>query len=81
MIGSFPAVIGMEDPSRGEVALAFVELVDGATFDSGALRSWCRESLAGYKVPRDIRHVEALPRNPTGKVMRRALSAETVGVA
>lgn len=75
------AVIGMEDPSRGEVALAFVELVDGATFDSGALRSWCRESLAGYKVPRDIRHVEALPRNPTGKVMRRALSAETVGVA
>ncbi|MDG2422482.1 MAG: AMP-binding protein [Phycisphaerales bacterium] len=75
------AVIGMEDPSRGEVALAFVEMIEGAQFDAGALRSWCRESLAGYKVPREIRHVDALPRNPTGKVMRRSLSAETAGVS
>ena len=71
------AVIGVADPSRGETALAFVEIVDGATFDAGELRAWCRESLAGYKVPREIRHLEALPRNPVGKVMRRKLTPET----
>ena len=68
------AVIGMHDPGRGEVALAFVELEEGATFDDRKLRSHCRESLAQYKVPRDIRLVEQLPRNPTGKIMRRELN-------
>ncbi|MDG2095602.1 MAG: hypothetical protein P8J89_10065 [Phycisphaerales bacterium] len=75
------AVIGVTDPSRGEVPLAFIETVDGAQFDAGALRSWCRESLAGYKVPREIRRLEALPKNPTGKVLRRALSSDTEGVS
>ncbi|HMN95962.1 MAG TPA: AMP-binding protein [Phycisphaerales bacterium] len=69
------AVIGMQDGSRGEVPLAFVELVEGAAFDEAALRSHCRARLAGYKVPREIRVVEALPRNPTGKIMRRLLKA------
>src|SRR5690606_39174132 len=67
------AVIGMEDPSRGEVALAFVELAEDAEFDEGALRSHCRERLSQYKVPREIRVIEELPRNPTGKIMRREL--------
>jgi long-chain acyl-CoA synthetase len=71
------AVIGMTDPSRGEVPLAFVELAEDADFDETALRSHCRELLAQYKVPREIRLLEKLPRNPTGKIMRRALSAET----
>ncbi|MBU3729763.1 MAG: long-chain fatty acid--CoA ligase, partial [Phycisphaerales bacterium] len=69
------AVIGAPDASRGEVALAFVELKEGAAFDETALRSWCRHHLAQFKVPREIRLVEALPRNPTGKIMRRALKA------
>ncbi|MCA9295318.1 MAG: AMP-binding protein, partial [Phycisphaerales bacterium] len=71
------AVIGVQDDSRGEVPLAFVELVDDATFDETALRSHCRSGLAQYKVPRDIRVVEALPRNATGKILRRQLSADT----
>jgi long-chain acyl-CoA synthetase len=70
------AVIGMHDTMRGEVALAFVELKEGATFDEAALKSWCREHIAGFKVPRDIRLVKELPRNPTGKIMRRKLSAD-----
>jgi len=70
------AVIGMQDESRGEVPLAFVELLDEATFDETALRSHCREGLAQYKVPREIRHVEALPRNATGKILRRELRAQ-----
>ena len=67
------AVIGLMDESRGEVPVAFVELNEGATFDEKALRSFCRERLAQFKVPRDIRHIEKLPRNPTGKIMRREL--------
>jgi len=71
------AVIGVQDPSRGELPLAFVELVEGATFDETALRSYCREHLAPFKVPREIRLLAQLPRNPTGKIMRRGLTAET----
>ena len=71
------AVIGVPDPSRGEVALAFVEMVDGADFDATALRAHCRDSIAQFKVPREIRLVKELPRNPTGKIVRRKLSSET----
>jgi long-chain acyl-CoA synthetase len=66
-------VIGKMDPMRGELPVAFVELREGATFDESALRTWCRKSLAGYKVPDEFRVMEALPRNPTGKIMRREL--------
>ncbi|MEM7229583.1 MAG: AMP-binding protein [Planctomycetota bacterium] len=71
------AVIGIQDDSRGEVALAFIELAEDCEFDETGIRSHCREQLAQYKVPRDVRVVEALPRNPTGKILRRELSAET----
>ncbi len=66
-------VVGSQDPMRGEVPLAFVEMNEGVEFDERALIGWCRERLAGYKVPRGVRVLEALPRNPTGKVMRREL--------
>ncbi|MBY0111847.1 MAG: AMP-binding protein [Phycisphaerales bacterium] len=66
-------VVGLMDPVRGELPLAFVEMRDGAAFDRQALITHCRGSLAGYKVPTDIRVMEALPRNATGKVMRREL--------
>ncbi len=75
------AVVGMVDPSRGEVPLAFIELEEGATFDETALRSHCRENLAQFTVPREIRVLDELPRNPTGKIMRRQLSAETPSAA
>ncbi len=66
-------VVGMQDPMRGEVPIAFVEVREGEAFDEKALLMWCRERLAGYKVPGEIRLLEQLPRNPTGKVMRREL--------
>jgi long-chain acyl-CoA synthetase len=72
-------VIGMQDESRGEVALAFVELKEGAEFDETELRSFCRQRLAQFKVPREIRALERLPRNPTGKLMRGELTAHTKG--
>jgi len=68
------AVIGMTDPMRGEVPVAFVELEEGATFDERSILALCRDQLAGYKVPRDVRVLDALPRNPTGKIQRRQLN-------
>lgn len=69
------AVIGKNDDLRGEIPIAFVELHEGQRFDETALRTHCRDRLAGYKVPREIRHIDALPRNPTGKILRRNLKA------
>jgi long-chain acyl-CoA synthetase len=53
--------------------MAFVELKEGQSTDERALMIWCRDNLAGYKVPTAIRVVKELPRNPTGKIMRREL--------
>jgi long-chain acyl-CoA synthetase len=68
------AVVGLHDPSRGEVPVCFVELHEGQAWDEPAVRAFVREALPPYKVPREFRVLEALPRNPTGKIMRRALS-------
>lgn len=75
------AVIGQRDDVRGEVPIAFVELAgdgddEAADFDESAVRSFARDRLAGYKVPRVIRVVKQLPRSGTGKILRRELSAE-----
>ncbi len=69
------AVIGVRDEVRGELPWAWVEMKEGWVFDEPALRSWCREHLAGYKVPREIRVIESLPRNGMGKIQRRSLRA------
>jgi len=62
-------------PTRGEEIVAFVQPEEGTPPEPAALKSWCKERLAGYKVPREIRIIDALPRNPTGKIMRRELRA------
>ncbi|MEM9883808.1 MAG: AMP-binding protein, partial [Planctomycetota bacterium] len=67
------AVIGRPDESRGEIPVAFVELEEGAAFDADELRRFCRDGVAPFKVPKEIHHLDELPRNPTGKIMRRAL--------
>ncbi len=67
-------VVGEKDDLRGETVVAFVEAEEGCQPDPEALRAWCRERLAGYKVPRRVIVVDELPRNPTGKVLRRALA-------
>ncbi len=73
------AVVGMHDDLRGELPLAFVALEEDAACSETDLRSWCRERLAAYKVPREIRRLSELPRNPTGKILRRQLTGQTPG--
>jgi long-chain acyl-CoA synthetase len=70
---SAAGVCGIQDPIRGEVVVGFVELEEGLNATPEELRTWCREHLAGYKCPREVHIVSELPRNPTGKIMRREL--------
>lgn len=67
------AVVGVEDPEWGERVRAFVVVRAGSTLAPEALRAWTRERLAGAKVPRDFVFLDSLPRNPTGKVLKREL--------
>ena len=60
------AVVGMPDPARGELPVAFVEC--SGELDCEALALHLRERLASFKVPKEIRIVEALPRNAMGKI-------------
>src|SRR5690606_12010037 len=63
------AVAGVAHTVLGEDVGAWVVLAPGATADADELRSWCAERLSDYKVPRRWTFVDALPRNPTGKVV------------
>lgn len=65
-------VLAMADRARGEVVRA-VLVARGAQPTVGELRRWCRERLAGYKVPRAWEFREELPRSPFGKVLRSLL--------
>ncbi len=67
------AVVGVEDPEWGERVRAFIVAKPGTSLDDAALRLWTRERLAGPKVPRDFILVDGLPRNPTGKILKREL--------
>ena len=67
------AVIGVEDPEWGERVRAFVVRRPGHSVEEGELKTWTRERLAGPKVPRDFVFLDVLPRNPTGKVLKREL--------
>jgi len=65
------AVIGVPSPGGGERVAAAVTLRPGVALDEDALRDYCRERLAGYKVPRQIVVMDDLPRSMLGKVLRK----------
>jgi long-chain acyl-CoA synthetase len=70
------AVIGVPNDEFGEEVKAIVALVDGVVADASleeTLRAYCREQLAGYKVPRSIEFVDELPTTGTGKVQKAKL--------
>jgi fatty-acyl-CoA synthase len=67
------AVIGVPDPTWGEVGLALVVPRPGRQVDAERVINHCRERLARYKVPRRVRTVESLPLSPQGKVLKKEL--------
>jgi long-chain acyl-CoA synthetase len=67
------AVIGVPDERWGERLCAFVVPRDAARVDGEALEQFCREAMAAYKVPREYRFIGALPRNASGKVLKKEL--------
>jgi acyl-CoA synthetase (AMP-forming)/AMP-acid ligase II len=69
------AVVGMADPRLGEVGRAFVVLRPGFVLAAEDVLAFCRERLANYKVPRRVEFRGELPRNPSGKVLKRQLKA------
>ena len=67
------AVFGIPDEKWGESVKAVVELSAGQQTSPEELVAWCREKLAHYKCPRSVDIMEVLPRNPTGKLLKRDL--------
>ncbi|WP_326929371.1 AMP-binding protein [Amycolatopsis orientalis] len=67
------AVIGVDDDRMGSAGRAYVTLRDGAGLDAEALREYCRERLANFKVPREFVAIDELPRNASGKIVKREL--------
>jgi fatty-acyl-CoA synthase len=67
------ACVGVPDEQFGQRLRAFVALRDGGEVTEEALQEHVRDNLARYKVPREVLFVDELPRNPTGKVLKREL--------
>ena len=82
VISEHPAVMevgvaGVPDSVKGEVTKAWVVLKPGATATEDEMRAYCRERLAPYKVPAKVEFRKELPKTMVGKVLRRALVAES----
>jgi acyl-CoA synthetase (AMP-forming)/AMP-acid ligase II len=67
------AVIGVPDERWGEAVKAVVVKKSGAGVTAGELLTWARDRIAGYKLPKSVDFIDALPRNPTGKILKREL--------
>jgi fatty-acyl-CoA synthase/long-chain acyl-CoA synthetase len=67
------AVFGIPDEEWGEAVHAVVSTYDGADLDEAAVQAFCREHLAGYKVPRSFSRMDEIPRSASGKILKRTL--------
>ena len=84
LISGHPEVVeatalGVEDKEWGHRLRAFVVKTDGASIDEDDIKTYVKENLARYKVPREVVFLDELPRNPTGKILKRELREISVG--
>jgi long-chain acyl-CoA synthetase len=70
------AVVGEPHESHGEIPVAHVVAAEGADLDAGSVRAWCREHLGQHEVPRRVVFRAALPKNASGKILKRELRRE-----
>jgi len=73
------AAIGVDDEKFGQRLKAFVVLCDGENLSEDDVKGYVKDNLANYKVPREVVFLDELPRNPTGKVLKRELAEEDGG--
>jgi fatty-acyl-CoA synthase len=73
------AAIGVDDEKFGQRLKAFVVLQDGAKLSEDDIKGYVKDNLANYKVPREVVFLDELPRNPTGKVLKRELAEHGEG--
>ena len=74
------AVFGVDDEQFGQRLKAVVVTKDGAALSEDEVKKYVKSNLAGYKVPRDVEFIDELPRNATGKVLKRELREEKADV-
>ncbi|EGO65888.1 class I adenylate-forming enzyme family protein [Acetonema longum] len=67
------AVVGQADELRGQAVCAYIVMAPDQAFDKKALKAYLQGNLAAYKMPRDFVAVDALPKNQTGKILKRVL--------
>ncbi|WP_407309708.1 long-chain-fatty-acid--CoA ligase [Desulfosporosinus sp. SB140] len=67
------AVVGIDDKLRGEYVKAFIVLKDGEKCTSNEIASYLKEYMAGYKLPREIEFISELPKNSSGKILKKVL--------
>ncbi len=84
LISGHPEVVeatalGVEDKEWGQRLRAFVVKADGASVGEDDIKTYVKEHLARYKVPREVVFLDELPRNPTGKILKRELREIEVG--
>ena len=68
------ACIGVDDETFGKRLKAFIVLREGAELGAEDVKNHVKTNLARYKVPRDVEFIDELPRNPSGKILKRELS-------
>jgi len=73
------AIIGIPDEKWGEVGLAFIALKPNENLSDEDIINYCLKNLAKFKIPKTVEFIKALPRNATGKVLKRTLREQKLG--
>ncbi|MCL2337221.1 MAG: long-chain-fatty-acid--CoA ligase [Firmicutes bacterium] len=69
-------VVGVPDREKGEIPKAYIRLQAGADADQAEIIQFCKERMAAYKSPREVKFVQSFPKNPTGKIMKTVIRDE-----